>query len=336
MRLVQTLRRQGGRPLRRLAIVATFLAPAVMIVGSAAAARSQTTGPIRIVVPFPPGGPTDILMRVLADQMARTQGPALVIENRPGASGAIGTEAVSRAAPDGRTLLVTSNAFVIDPHLHKVGYDPVTSFDPICELAQTPMLLIVNGASSYRSLADLIAAARARPGELTLGGTGPATSVQIAFEKLRHAADADMTFVPYPGAAPAVTAVLGAHVTSALVPYVVVAEHLQAGKLRALAVAARQRTQALPDLPTAAEAGYAGVESELWNGLVAPARTPREVVSQLIGWFSAALQAPKIRAKLILQGQFPVGICGNEFAALIREQYEENGRVIGAAGMKAE
>jgi tripartite-type tricarboxylate transporter receptor subunit TctC len=275
-------------------------------------------------------------MRVLADQVARTQAAVLVIESRPGASGAIGTEAVSRAAPDGRTLLVTSNAFLIDPHLHKVGYDPLTSFDPICDLAETPMLLIVDGAAPYRSVADLVAAARARPGELTLGGTGPATSVQIAFEKLRRAADADITFVPYPGAAPAVTAVLGAHVTSAFVPYVVVAEHLQAGKLRALAVAARHRTEALPDLPTIAEAGYAGVESELWNGLVAPARTPKAALSQLTGWFSAALQAPEIRAKLILQGQFPVGICGDEFAALIRKQYEENGRVIRAAGMKAE
>jgi tripartite-type tricarboxylate transporter receptor subunit TctC len=309
---------------------------AALLCFAPAVVRPQATGPIRIVVPFPPGGPTDILVRLLADQVARTQGPALVIENRPGASGAIGTEAVSRAAPDGRTLLVTSNAFVIDPHLHKVGYDPLTSFDPICDLAETPMLLVVNGSSPYRSPADLIAAARARPGELTLGGTGPATSVQIVFEKLKRAADADITFVPYPGAAPAVTAVLGAHVTSALVPYVVVAEHLQAGNLRALAVAARQRTEALPDLPTIAEVGYAGVESELWNGLVAPARTPKETLSQLIGWFSAALRAPEIRAKLIFQGQFPVGICGNEFAALIREQYEENGRVIRAAGMKAE
>jgi tripartite-type tricarboxylate transporter receptor subunit TctC len=309
---------------------------AALLCFAPAVVRPQATGPIRIVVPFPPGGPTDILVRLLADQVARTQGPALVIENRPGASGAIGTEAVSRAAPDGRTLLVTSNAFVIDPHLHKVGYDPLTSFDPICDLAETPMLLVVNGSSPYRSPADLVAAARARPGELTLGGTGPATSVQIAFEKLKRAADADITFVPYPGAAPAVTAVLGAHVTSALVPYVVVAEHLQAGNLRALAVAARQRTEALPDLPTIAEVGYAGVESELWNGLVAPARTPKETLSQLIGWFSAALRAPEIRAKLIFQGQFPVGICGNEFAVLIREQYEENGRVIRAAGMKAE
>jgi tripartite-type tricarboxylate transporter receptor subunit TctC len=318
----------------RLAIAATLLALALLLPGREA--RSQAIGPIKIVVPFPPGGPTDILMRVLADQVARTQAAALVIENRPGASGAIGTEAVSRAAPDGRTLLVTSNAFLIDPHLHKVGYDPITSFDPICDLAETPMLLVVNGASPYRSVVDLIATARARPSELTLGGTGPATSVQIAFEKLKRAAEADIIFVPYPGAAPAVTAVLGAHVTSALVPYVVVAEHLQAGKLRALAVAARHRTEALPDLPTVAEAGYPGVESELWNGLVAPARTPKATLSQLIGWFSAALRAPEIRAKLILQGQFPVGICGDEFAALIRDQYEENGRVIRAAGMKAE
>src|SRR6516162_6042729 len=166
-------------PRRRLlrCLLAAIAALSIVIPASVEVVRAQANGPIRIVVPFPPGGPTDILIRVLAEHVARMQAAALVVENRPGASGEIGTEAVARAAPDGRTLLVTTNAFVIEPHLHKVGYDPVTSFDPICDLAQTPMLLIVNGASSYRSLADLIAAAHARPGELTLGGTGPATSV---------------------------------------------------------------------------------------------------------------------------------------------------------------
>jgi tripartite-type tricarboxylate transporter receptor subunit TctC len=319
----------------------TWLPVALAVVGiailvCAEMARAQPSGPIRIVVPFPPGGPTDILIRVLAEQVARTQASTLVIENRPGASGAIGSEAVSRAQPDGRTLLVTTNSFVIDPLLHKVSYDPIASFAPICDLAETPMLLVVNGASPYRTLADLMRAAHARPGELTLGGTGPATSVQIAFEKLKRAAAADMIFVPYPGAAPSVTALLGAHVTSALVPYVVVAEHLQSGALRALATVSRRRTEPLPDLPTAAEAGYAGVEADLWTGLVAPARTPSATLSQLAGWFAAVLAAPEIKSKLVAQGQFPVGICGDEFAALMRAQYAENGRVISAAGMKAE
>ncbi len=291
---------------------------------------------IRIVVPFPAGGPADILTRMLADHIARARGPAFVIENRPGASGTIGTEAVSRAAPDGRTLLVPSNAFLIDPHLHKVNYDPTASFEPICDLAEAPMLLVVNGASPYRTVADLIAAARAAPGQVTLAGTGPATAVQIAFEKLKRASNADMTFVPYPGAAPAANAILGGHVTSALVPHVLVAEHLQAGRLRALAAASQRRIEPLPDLPTIAEAGYPGAESVLWNGLVAPAKTPKGTVSQLIDWFSAALRTPEMKAKLVAQGQLPVGICGDEFAALIRDQYEENGRVIRARNIKPE
>lgn len=324
-------------PRRRiLPWVLAIVAPCIATVASAEAAHAQASGPIRIVVPFPPGGPTDILIRVLAEQVARARAVALVIENRPGASGEIGTETVSRAAPDGRTLLVTTNAFVIDPHLHKVGYDPTTSFAPVCDLAETPMLLVVNAASPYRTLEDFLVAARARPGELTLGGTGPATSVQIAFEKLKRAADTDITFIPFPGAAPTVTALLGQHVTSALVPFVVVAEHLQERTLRALATVSRRRTEPLPDLPTVAEAGYAGVEADLWTGLVAPARTPAATLSQLADWFATALAAPEIKSKLVAQGQFPVGICGQEFAALIRAQYAENGRVIRAAGMKAE
>lgn len=318
------------------AAAALSIAPIILVLASGHGARAQTARTIKIVVPFPAGGPADILIRVLADQVARMQGPTFVIDNRPGASGGIGTEAVARAAPDGRTLLVTSNAFLIDPHLRKVNYDPTTSFEPICYLAYTPMLILTNAESPYRTLADLMEDARARPGQLTLAGTGPATSVQIAFEKLKRVANAEMIFIPYPGAAPAANALLGAHVTSALVPHVVVGEHLKAGKLRALAVASRQRIEPLPDLPTVAEAGYQGVEAELWNGLVAPAKTPGEALSPLVDWFTAALRLPEIKAKLIAQGQFPVGICGNEFAALIRAQYDENGRLIREANMKAE
>jgi tripartite-type tricarboxylate transporter receptor subunit TctC len=317
-------------------LLAAIAALSIVIPASVEVVRAQANGPIRIVVPFPPGGPTDILIRVLAEHVARMQAAALVVENRPGASGEIGTEAVARAAPDGRTLLVTTNAFVIEPHLHQVGYDPTTSFEPICDLAETPMLLVVNGASPYRTLEDFLAAARARPGELTLGGTGPATSVQIAFEKLKRAAGADITFIPYPGAAPAVSALLGAHISSALVPFVVVAEHLQEHSLRALATVSRRRTEPLPDLPTVAEVGYAGIEADLWTGLVAPSRTPAQALSRLADWFAAALADPQIRSRLAAQGQFPVGICGPEFAALIRAQYAENGRIIRAAGMKAE
>src|SRR5436305_7273235 len=178
-------------------------------------AWSQAARTIKIVVALPPGGAADIQARLLAEQISRTQGLPMLIENRPGAANIIGTEAVSRAAPNGNALLLVTPAFVINPHVRKLNYDPLTSFEPICYLTRTPTVILVNSASPYRTLADLVDAARGKPGELTLAATGPATLVQIAFEKFKRAANVNMTFVPYPGGATVITALLGGHVTSA-------------------------------------------------------------------------------------------------------------------------
>jgi tripartite-type tricarboxylate transporter receptor subunit TctC len=309
---------------------------AIPIALTSHSARSQAARTIKIVVPFPPGGNTDILARLLSEQVRRAQGPAIVIENRPGASTVIGTEAVARATPDGNTLLVTGNSFVVNPHLRKVNYDPLTSFEPICDLAHVPPVIAVNGASPYRTLDDLLGAARARPGDLTLASIGPATASHIAFEMLQRAASVKMTFVPYPGYAPAVNALLGEHVTSVIADFAVLSEHLKAGKLRALATSSRTRVELLPEVPTVAEAGYGAFEVDIWNGLLAPAKTPRETLSQLAGWFSAAMLVPEIRAKLVVQGFNPVGMCGSDFASYLRKQYEDYGRIIREADIKAE
>jgi tripartite-type tricarboxylate transporter receptor subunit TctC len=309
---------------------------ALLLTVSGPAAWSQAARTIKIVVPIPPGGAGDILARLLAEKIGRTQGLSMVIENRPGAANIIGTEAVSHASPDGNTLLLITATFVLNPHLRKLNYDPFTSFEPICYLARTPTVIFVNGASPYRTLADLMNAARAKPGELTLAATGPATPAQMAFEMLKRAANVNMTFVPYPGGATVVTAVLGEHVTSALSDYPGAAEQLKAGKLRALAVAAGTRIEALPDVPTVDEAGYKDSENDLWFGLAAPAKTPKETVSQLAGWFVAALQAQDVKAKLAVQGFYPVGTCGADFDAFLRKQYDKFGRVIRESNMKAE
>jgi tripartite-type tricarboxylate transporter receptor subunit TctC len=296
----------------------------------------QATRTIKVVVPFTPGGPSDTLTRVLADQIRRAQGATVVIENRPGASSVIGTEAVSRAVPDGSTVLIVSNSFVINPHLRKLSYDPLTSFEPICYLVRSPQVIVVNGGSPYRTIPDLRNAAQASPGSLTLASFGPASSTHIAFEMFKRAADVDMTFVPYPGMAPAVNALLGEHVTSAWVDYSAVAEQVKAGRLRVVAAAARTRIEALPDAPTLAEAGYADVEVDAGFGLVAPAKTPRDKVSDLAGWFTAALREPEIKARLTTLGLEPVGMCGAEFGALLRKQDEEYGRAIREANIRAE
>jgi tripartite-type tricarboxylate transporter receptor subunit TctC len=198
------------------------------------------------------------------------------------------------------------------------------------------VLLVVNSASPYRTLADLVTAARARPGALTLAGAGPATSFHIAAETLKREADVDLNYVPYPGDPPAISALLGEHVTSVFANYATVSEHLNAGKLRALAVGSRTRIEPLPELPTFAESGYKGYEVENWFGVVAPAKTPKERVSQLIGRYTAALRVSEVKAKLGGQGLFPVAICGADFGAHISKQYGEYGRAIREANIKAE
>jgi tripartite-type tricarboxylate transporter receptor subunit TctC len=298
-------------------------------------AHSQT-GTIRIIVPSTPGGGADVLARMLAQQIGKAQGATMIIENRSGGSNAIGTEVASRAAPDGNTLLITTPEFVINPHLQKLDYDPLTGFEPICYLARSPQVIVVDPSSPYHTLADFLAAARAKPGELTLGSTGPASSPRIALETLRRAANVDIVYVPFQGATPAVTALLGQQVSSALVSYPNVVAQIEAGKLRALAVTSRTRAEQIPNVPTVEESGFKDFEADLWFGVVAPAKTPKEAISRLAGWFSAALQAPEIKANLNSQGLFPVGLCGADFAKFTRDQYDQYGREIRDANIKQE
>lgn len=296
----------------------------------------QAARTIKIVVPVPPGASTDFVARLMAEQIGRAQGVTMVVENRPGASGMIGTEAVSRAAPDGTTLLMTANTYLIDAQMRKASYHPVTSFEPICFLVESPAVLVVNSASTYHTLADLLNAARAKPGELTMASVGPGTSFHIGFATFTRMAHVNMTYVPYAGSAPAVNAVLGGHVTSVFTGYAVVAEHLKAGKLRALAAATLKRIAPLPDVPTFDESGFKGLEVDNWFGVIAPAGTPRETVNELAGWFAAALKVPEVKAKLALQGLYPVGLCGAEFAEFARKRYDGYGEALRATGLKAQ
>jgi tripartite-type tricarboxylate transporter receptor subunit TctC len=296
-------------------------------------AWSQATRTIKIVVPFPAGGSADILARLLVEQVGRMQSASLVVENRPGADTVIGTEAVARAAPDGNTLLINANPFVTNPHLGKPNYDPLTSFEPICHLASSPIVIVVNATSPYRTFADLLAAARVKPGNVTLASI---PTFRIAFEMLKRAAGVDMTFVPYPGNAPAVSALLGDHVTSVLAVYPTVAEQVKAGKLRAIVTTSQRRIEPQPDLPTVAEAGYKDYSEEAWFGLVAPAKTPKEILTQVSGLFTTAMNAPEIKLKLQSQGLYPVGVCGADFATFLRGQYDAYGRVIREANIKAQ
>lgn len=212
----------------------------------------------------------------------------------------------------------------------------MTSFDPICLLVESPAVFVVNSASPYRKFSEVIDAARAKPGELSMGSVGPGSTFQFSFLSFTRAEKVSMTYVPFSGSAAAVTAVLGQHVTSAFSGLAVVSEHVKADKLRALAVGTAKRIGGMPDVPTLDESGYKGVEVDSWFGIVTPAGTPKETLAQLSGWFRAALQAPEVKAKLAMQELYPVGTCGDEYGALIRKSYDEYGRMISEAGLKKE
>jgi tripartite-type tricarboxylate transporter receptor subunit TctC len=295
---------------------------------------AQADRSLRLIVPYPAGGGGDILARLLADSIERTQGLNVVVENRPGAGTAVGTEAVSRAAPDGTAVLMNAPEFVINPHLRPLNYDPIEGFEPVCYLVNIPAVLVVNGQSPYRTLADFIAAARGKPGELTLASTGPGTVFHVAVERLKQVAGVNFIFVPYPGNAPATNALLGGHVNSGFAVYPVVASQIESGTLRALAVASPTRITELPDVPTFAEMGYPDYIVDVWLGIVAPAKTPREATNRLAQWFSLALQDREIQPKLAAQGFHAAPSCGAPFAAYLRQQHQDYGRIIRDANIK--
>jgi tripartite-type tricarboxylate transporter receptor subunit TctC len=301
---------------------------------AASPAPAQSNRATKIIVPLAAGGGADILARVLAEQINRTQNATVVVENRPGAGTAIATDFVARSAPDGSTLLITNPAFLINPHLRPQNYDPLTSFEPLCNIVNFPLFVVVAAASPYRTLPDLIDAARARPGALSFASAGPATASHIALEALKHAARIEVTYVPYSGTAPAVTALLGGHVMAVYADYTSVAEQLKSGVLRALSVGSRKRFEGLADVPTVIESGYTDYEHESWNGLLAPAKTPKDIMKQLEGWLVAAGGSAEIKEKLAVQGLLPGVSCGAEFGAALRRQYEQYGRAIRAANLK--
>ena len=317
-----------------LALGAVVIAAAGALLSLAGTpAWSQASPPIRLIVPYPPGGGIDVLARILADEIGRTQGQSIVIENRPGAGTEIGTEVVTRATPDGRTFLFNNNAIVILPHVRKVNYDLRTDLVGVCNAASTPTVMVVNANSPYRTLQDIVTAARAKPGELSYG-SAPAGLMNVAFEMLAHQGGFKATFVPFGGTPPALNAVLGEHITIGYVDYPAAAGHIAAGKLRAVAVGSRARIAELPDVPTIAESGFKGYEIEVWYALFAPAKTPGEVTSRVGGWFREAAVSPAIRGKLTAQGFNPSGQCGPEFAAYLKAEDEKFGQAVRDANIR--
>ncbi len=319
-------------PTRRVRRVIMSAACVVILAASGASTWAQTR---RIIVPYTPGSGPDIVARLMSEQIGAQNGANLVVENRPGGGMVIGTEVVARAEPDGNTVLLVANAFVVNGALKRGNYDVVKSFEPICQLASTPMVLVVQGSAPYRSVQDLIADAKRRPGQLAFASGGPATSLHIAIEVLRRATGIDVNYVPYGGSLPAINALMGGHVQAVVADYPTIVGQLKAGTLRGLATTAAQRVEALPDVPTVDETGIAKYEDEIFYGVVAPAATPPAQVTSLTEAFLAALRAPATQPKLTQQGLFPVGTCGAPFGSFLRETVARYERVIKEANIQA-
>jgi tripartite-type tricarboxylate transporter receptor subunit TctC len=308
---------------------------ATLVATAAGPAWSQEQRAMRLIVPFQAGGGTDVLGRLLVDHISRVHGRTIVVENRPGAGTVIASEAAARAEPDGNTVLMVANSFIINAILKKRNYDPLAGFEPLCLLTRSPNVVVVHSASPHRTLPDLVGAAHAKPGELTMAFNGPWTSQQLAYEKLKRSTRIDMIPVTFSGGAPAVNATLGQHVAALVVNYPSASEVIAAGNLRVLATTSLKRNDLLPDVPTVVELGYPEFEEDVWFGVVAPAKTPAPAVTQLASWFGAAIAAPELKPKLDALGFSVVGDCGNGFAAFLQAQHDAYSRIIREADLKA-
>jgi tripartite-type tricarboxylate transporter receptor subunit TctC len=319
-----------------------FLAPAVMACAGAVLpsflyAQSFPARPVHIVVPYPPGGAADTLVRLLATQLEQRLRQTVVVDYKPGGGTVIGTAAVAKSPPDGYTLLIVANSLVINVKLHNnLPYDGMKALEWVALLATSPQVIAVNSASPYRTLKEWIDAARAQPATLSLATVGPATTQHIAGEMLQYVAGIKLVYVPFAGGALAVNAALGGHVTAIMANLSEVATQIEAGKLRALAVTTAERLDALKQVPTVAESGYPGYEATVWFGVCAPAGTPRDIVATLSDAFAAGLKDPDLRARVITAGLQPAYLGPSAFSAHVGQMYERYSKVIDDARIKAD
>ncbi len=312
----------------------------VAAIASTAQAQAQDypTKPVTIVVPFAPGGPTDITARALGSELTKLLGQQFMVENKPGAGSRLGAKQVAAAAPDGYTLLWGSDSsLVIAPLLYKdAGYDGEKSFAPVSLGASSPLLIVVGAEVPAKSLQELVALARREPGKLNFASAGSGSSPHMAGEMLKAAAGIDLVHVPYKGGAPARDAVLAGDAQLTFLPIAVVGPFIAAGKLRALAVADTKRHALLPEVPTTAEAGMPGVVSTAWFGLVAPAGPPPAIVNKLSEAMRKAVAAPETRERFAKLGFDAVGSTPSEFATFMAEERARYKRVVDAAGIRGD
>ena len=317
-----------------------ILLPCLLLLPNGSALHAQTwpAKPIRIIVPFAPGGPADLLPRLIGPKLTEAWGQPVVVENKPGAGGNIGMDLVAKAAPDGYTLIVGPNGnLVVNPHLYpNLPYDVFRDFAPVTLIATFSNLLVVHPDVPAKSVSELIALAKARPGTLTYGSPGTGSQPHLGGEFLKLMAGIDIIHVPYNGTAPALRDLLGGQITFMFAQTSAALPHIQAGKIRALGVASLKRTAQLPDLPTVAESGLPGFEAVSWYALLAPSGTPKEIVAKLQTEIARILQLPDVKEKLSAQGGEGVGNTPEQLASLLRTESARYADIVKRANIKAE
>ena len=315
---------------------------ALCILGVAGAAFAQSTAypakPIKWVVPFPPAGAMDTIARTLGEHMGHTLGQTFVIENRPGAGGNIGVDAVARAAPDGYTMIIVANGMAVNKFLYgKLSYDPVKEFAPVSLVAVVPNVLVTNATRSKTgTVADLIAEAKAHPGKVTYASAGNGTSIHLAGELFASLARVDMLHVPYKGSGPAVSDLIGGQVDTMFDSITSAAPHIKSGKLRALGVTTAKRSSVLPDVPTIAEAGLPGYELTPWFAVYMPAGTPQPIVDKINAALLQAMKTPEVKSRFAAIGAEPIGSTPQQLAAHLAAETDKWGAIIKERGIRAD
>ena len=317
-----------------------FLTPlvfALACVAGGACAQVFPAKAVRLVVPFLAGGSTDIVGRTVAQKLSEMWGQPVVVDNRPGGGTTIGTEAVARAAPDGYTLLVTPAPFTINPSLlAKIPYDALSDFAPITLINTTPLVMVVHPGVPAKTVKELIALAKANPGKLNFGSSGTGGSNHLAGELFDAMAGVKMVHIPYKGNAGALTDIVGGHLDVVYNGLTSALALIKGGKLRVLALTSLQRNAALPDVPTLDETGLKGFEAVAWNGLTAPAKTPRDVIMKINADVRKVVNSPELKERLKAEGSDPVGSSPEQFATFLRNEIAKWAKVIKFAGVKSE
>jgi tripartite-type tricarboxylate transporter receptor subunit TctC len=326
----------GGTPI----MIRSFIAAAFAMLFSMPLAAQEhfPNRPIRIIVPFAAGGPSDIVARLLAPKMMIVLGQPVIVDNRPGAGGVTGVDVAAKSAPDGYTIaLGSAGGVAISPQLDRgTPYDPMSDLAPLTLGVLVPEPIVVSSATPFRSLQELIAAARAQPGKINQGSTGSGSLPHLAGELLKNATGIEMTHVPYRGGAPLTTALIQNEVQVGLADLPILLPQIRAGTIRALAVGSAQRLPWLPDVPTMIELGYPGVDTNNWHGFVAPARVPEPILERLHGALAGAIKDPEISRQLFDQGAVPGGSSRAEFGDFIKAEMAKWGEVIRRGNIRAD